>query len=116
MNEAGEGRGEVASGSQLDPLSRHQKIKTMIGQLAAAVQRGREPALSEAKTRARGGATRSLGAGPCGVDWGASYAHAPWCCRCRRGEGSGRDGRVRVGVQGERYRAASSRTSGESRL
>lgn len=67
----------MASGSQLDPLSRHQKIKTMIGQLAAAVQRGREPALSEAKTRARGGATRSLGAGPCGVDWAPATRMRP---------------------------------------
>lgn len=39
----------------------------MIGQLAAAVRRGRELAVSDAETRARGGATRGLGAGPCGA-------------------------------------------------
>lgn len=85
----------------------------MIGQLAAAVRRGRELAVSDAETRARGGASgRGLAERACG----AGHAHAPWCCRCRRGEGSGRDGRVRVGVQGERYRAASSRACGVSRL
>lgn len=89
------GMGRWLPGHSWARSARHQMIKAVIGQLAAVVLRGREREVSEAETGARGGAS---GRDRAGRAWGAGYAHAPWCCRCRRGEGSGRDGRVRVGV------------------
>lgn len=112
----GEGGG-LPGGSWARSL-RHRQMEAVIGQLVAAVQR-RVGVVgeSDAQIRARGGASRGLGVGPCGAGFGAAgYAHAPWRRRCRRGEGSGRDGWVRVGVQGERHRAANTRAGRGGRL
>lgn len=114
MKEGGE---RLPGRSWASSAARHRKIKAVIGQLMAAVQtrvgavgeRREDPSWGRSHAGPRGGAGRG-GFGSTG------YAHAHWCCRCRRGEGSERDGRVRVGVQGESHRASGSRAAREGRL
>lgn len=72
-----QGLGGEASGSQLGPLLASSQMEAVIGQLVAAVQR-RVGVVgeSDAQIRARGGASRGLGVGPCGAGFGAARLRA----------------------------------------